>query len=76
MSCFGLKLQKWLNKHLSFFSTGESGAVTLGALYRICGKGNNSEIKEQLGLDENSRILLISTEGDTDPEGFQRIIHS
>ena len=52
--------------------SGESGAVTLGALHHIC--TTEPQIRDQLEITEDSRILLISTEGDTDPEGFQQIV--
>ena len=52
--------------------SGESGAVTLGALHHICTK--NEAMRKQLELDETSRILLVSTEGDTDPDGFRQIV--
>ncbi len=32
------------------------------------------ELREQLNLDENSRILLFSTEGDTDPDKYRKIV--
>jgi len=50
--------------------SGESGAVTLGALYTICTSEKMSNMRQQLELEENSRVMLVSTEGDTDPEGF------
>merc|ERR1719154_660662 len=50
--------------------SGESGAVTLGALFSICSSDNMLGLRQQLELDQNSRVLIISTEGDTDPEGF------
>ena len=53
--------------------SGESGAVTLGALNRIAG---NPEMRKLLGLDEASVILLINTEGDTDPESYKRILEA
>ena len=28
------------------------------------------ETRIRLGLDVDSRVLIVSTEGDTDPEGF------
>jgi diaminopropionate ammonia-lyase len=31
-------------------------------------------MKKQLQLDENSRILCFSTEGDTDKDGYRRIV--
>merc|ERR1719376_1105892 len=45
--------------------SGESGAVTLGALVEIFQK--MEEVKKALDLNEASRVLIISTEGDTDP---------
>ncbi len=32
------------------------------------------EIKKEFGLDENSKVLLFSTEGDTDPEKYRDIV--
>ena len=32
------------------------------------------EIRKAMGFDENSRILLISTEGATDPVGYERVV--
>ena len=54
--------------------SGESGAVGMGVIDALCRKGEYPELKKHLGLDENSRILLISTEGDTDPELYRRIV--
>ena len=31
-------------------------------------------MRKQLEIDETSRILLVSTEGDTDPDGFREIV--
>lgn len=50
--------------------SGESGSVPLGALYTICSHQDLEDVKEKIGLDQNSTVLCISTEGDTDPEGF------
>ena len=49
--------------------SGESGGVTLGALYTIC-RDKTSLIRQDIGIDENSRIFIVNTEGDTDPEGY------
>jgi len=54
--------------------SGESGAVTLGALALMCTEQRFSEMKESLGLDADSKVLLVSTESDTDPEGFMESI--
>lgn len=32
------------------------------------------ELREHLGLDETSRVLLFSTEGDTDPARYESIV--
>ncbi len=55
--------------------SGESAAVGLGLINRILGDRRLAEMKEALGFDENSVILLISTEGNTDPEGYERIVN-
>jgi diaminopropionate ammonia-lyase len=33
-----------------------------------------ADLKEALKLDENSQVLLFSTEGDTDPERYKEIV--
>ncbi len=52
--------------------SGESGAVTTGILEYIATMG--TDIKEKLGLGPDSRVLLISTEGDTSPELYRDIV--
>ncbi|KEI97333.1 diaminopropionate ammonia-lyase [Clostridium botulinum A2B7 92] len=54
--------------------SGESGAVTAGLLKAIMTEDDMKELREQLNLDENSRILLFSTEGDTDPDKYRKIV--
>lgn len=54
--------------------SGESGAVTLGLLYEIMTNPEYEELKEKLKLDSNSKVLLFSTEGDTDPEKYREIV--
>ena len=51
--------------------SGESGAVTLGLLYYL--QKFQPEIAKALELNEHSRVLLISTEGDTDPEQYEKV---
>ena len=38
------------------------------------GINNVAELKEALGLDKTSSVLCFSTEGDTDPEQYRRIV--
>lgn len=54
--------------------SGESGAATLGALTFIMDYDEAEEIREALQLDEQSRVLLINTEGNTDPEYFRNVV--
>lgn len=54
--------------------SGESGAAPFGALSSIMIMEDYRELKEAVGLDENSSVLLFSTEGDTDPERYQNIV--
>ncbi len=54
--------------------SGESGAVTTGLLYEIMTNPEYKELKEELKLDENSKVLLFSTEGDTDPDMYRKIV--
>lgn len=53
--------------------SGESGAVGAGLLERIM-SGRYEELRKALKLDGNSRVLLISTEGDTDRENYRKIV--
>lgn len=55
--------------------SGESGAVTTGLIYHLLSEPKNQPLCNILGLNENSRILLISTEGNTDPETYDKIIY-
>ena len=57
-----------------FIVSGESGAVTLGALTFIAEDASLAGLKEKLQLDRHSQILLINTEGNTDPSHFRRVV--
>lgn len=54
--------------------SGESGASTLGCVAEIMTNPALRSIREQLKLDENSRALFISTEGDTDRKNYLDIV--
>ncbi len=54
--------------------SGESGAPGLGLLDMIMRNEKLVEIKEKLQLNENSNIIIISTEGDTDPVSYKNIV--
>ncbi len=54
--------------------SGESGAVTTGLLVELLRREEMKEAKEQLQLDQNARVLIFSTEGDTDPTMYRKIV--
>jgi diaminopropionate ammonia-lyase len=54
--------------------SGESGASGLAALLALTNSDKLAGIRSQLPLKSDSRILLINTEGDTDPVNFQKIV--
>ena len=54
--------------------SGESGAAAFGAAANILLDQELTDMKQQLGLDAHSRLLFISTEGDTDRENYRRIV--
>ncbi|MCC6147788.1 MAG: diaminopropionate ammonia-lyase [Anaerolineaceae bacterium] len=53
---------------------GESGAVTLGALMFIMELDRYKFLREELGLDENSQVLLVNSEQNTDPDDYRRVV--
>lgn len=55
-------------------TSGESGAVPLGLLHEIMKNDEYKDLRESLELNENSKVLLFSTEGDTDPERYKEIV--
>ena len=54
--------------------SGESGAVGAGVLEALMTEERLKDARAALGLDENSKVLLISTEGDTDQENYRKIL--
>lgn len=54
--------------------SGESGAVTVGLVAELMLNDRLSELRCKIGLNEESRVLCISTEGDTDKENYRKIV--
>src|SRR5699024_7062349 len=52
--------------------SGESGAVPLGLLHYLMKE--NDEFKKAFNLDEKSNVVIINTEGDTDPQHYLDIV--
>ncbi|MDI2588339.1 diaminopropionate ammonia-lyase [Psychrobacillus sp. NEAU-3TGS] len=54
--------------------SGESGAVGVGLASLLAENDMLHDMKNALNLNEDSKILIISTEGDTDPDHFRKVI--
>ena len=54
--------------------SGESGAATVGCVAEIMTNPDLAWLKEKLQLDENSKVLFFSTEGDTDKENYKAVV--
>ena len=52
---------------------GESGAAGLAGLKFLMTETSAQPIRNHLGINSNSNVLVISTEGDTDKESFNQI---
>lgn len=57
-----------------FIVSGESGAVTLGALVYIMKYEGARSLREGLKLGPDSQVLLINSEGNTAPDDFRHIV--
>ena len=54
--------------------SGESGASAFGCVAEIMRDERLAGLREKLKLDENSRVLFFSTEGDTDKDSYKSIV--
>ncbi len=54
--------------------SGESGSSGLAALLALTTSPKLAEVRARLPLGKGSRVLLINTEGDTDPENFKKVV--
>ena len=54
--------------------SGESGAVGAGFLATVMQDDSYADLRAALSLGSESAVLLVSTEGDTDPDMYRRIV--
>lgn len=54
--------------------SGESGGVTSGVAAAILTEEKLESLRHALGMDENTVVLTISTEGDTDRENYRKVM--
>lgn len=57
-----------------FIVSGESGAVTLGVLTFIMQRPEMAPLRELLEMGPESKVLLINSEGNTDPDSFRQVV--
>ena len=55
-------------------TSGESGAAPFGALAAMMTMEEYKDLRNAIGLTGDSKVLLFSTEGDTDPERYKNIV--
>ena len=55
-------------------TSGESGAVSMGLIATLMESDDYKDLRESMGLDHSSKIIMFSTEGDTDPENYRAIV--
>jgi diaminopropionate ammonia-lyase len=52
---------------------GETGAASLGGLLGIVESSDSTNLRSRLHLDKRARVLILATEGATDPESWEKI---
>ncbi|HSR14071.1 MAG TPA: diaminopropionate ammonia-lyase [Thermodesulfobacteriota bacterium] len=55
-------------------TAGETGASGAACLLELLDGPSGETVREKLEIGPSSRVLLVSTEGATDPEAFRRIV--
>jgi len=67
ISALGMSMYAAPLKGDPLISSGESGAVTLGALSHIMQRSELAPLRDLLALDRDAQVLLINTEGNSVP---------
>lgn len=49
------------------------GSLSFAYVYEILSNNELSNLRKKLGIDKDSRIIVLSTEGDTDPNNYRKI---
>lgn len=55
-------------------TSGPSGAINLGLLYALSNSPEQACLKESLGLNDESVVLIFSTEGDTNTDLYRKVV--
>lgn len=54
--------------------SGESGAIGMGVIAALMETDEYKELRDYIGLDRFSSVLMFSTEGNTDPMKFRKVL--
>jgi diaminopropionate ammonia-lyase len=54
--------------------SGESGAVGMGLIAALMETDRYADLRQAIGLDRFSQVLMFSTEGNTDPMKFRKVL--
>ncbi|MGN1113209.1 MAG: diaminopropionate ammonia-lyase, partial [Acutalibacteraceae bacterium] len=54
--------------------SGESGGAGFAAFYAAMMQKELADLKHKLRIDENSVLLFVNTEGNTDEENYRKIV--
>jgi diaminopropionate ammonia-lyase len=54
--------------------SGESGAAGLAGLLEVLRQPGTDALRERLGIDATTNVLILSTEGATDPVSYEQIV--
>lgn len=54
--------------------SGESGAVGMGLIAALMETDEYKDLRDYIGLDRFSQVLMFSTEGNTDPMKFRKVL--
>jgi diaminopropionate ammonia-lyase len=57
------------------FEIGDCGAATLAALEALATEGECRDLRRAVGLGSETRVLLVASEGASDPEGYRRTVN-
>jgi diaminopropionate ammonia-lyase len=74
MTCRGMRMLAANFKEDPHIVSGESGAATFGAFASIMLEDSLKDVRDELELGPDSKVLFFSTEGDTDPVRWKNII--
>jgi diaminopropionate ammonia-lyase len=74
MTCRGMRMLAGNYLEDPHVISGESGAAAFGAFASIMLEDNLKDVREELGLGHDSRVLCFSTEGATDPVRWKKIV--